>query len=345
MLRLTGEAVLLCAIGLFSATHVNGAAPRRVVIYKGDYPGWPWVARSKDSTLFCVFREGTRHGFSASGRVRFTKSTDGGLSWSPAVVIADKPGVDDRNAAIAVLPGGALLVSYNTYTADLISQAFVIRSGDGGRTWTRPVPLDMTNSRTRSASVVLHDGSVLLPYYLAPASGALAGLSRDGGLTWKTYRVPDAPGFSGDEWSVLEVSPGHLVGLMRNGIRGSDGGFWVTESRNGGRTWQTPQKTNVRSLRYPSPPCLTRCRGRPILVYADRRMVSVSAVRTHDPHFKTWDTEKRILCYTYRPDERPIREGSYPCAVEIAPGRLLIVDYEIRAREKVIAAYIVKVRI
>ncbi|MGQ9588967.1 MAG: hypothetical protein ACUVYA_01590 [Planctomycetota bacterium] len=35
-------------------------APKKpVVIYEGEYPGWPWIARARDGTLFCVFREGT----------------------------------------------------------------------------------------------------------------------------------------------------------------------------------------------------------------------------------------------------------------------------------------------
>ena len=46
-----------------------------VIIYEGTHPGWPWITKGPDGTLFCVFREGTEHDFSASGR-------DGGRTWS-----------------------------------------------------------------------------------------------------------------------------------------------------------------------------------------------------------------------------------------------------------------------
>ena len=45
-----------------------------VVIYEGTYPGWPWITAGHDGTLYCVFREGTVHGYSANGRVMLAKS-------------------------------------------------------------------------------------------------------------------------------------------------------------------------------------------------------------------------------------------------------------------------------
>ena len=312
-----------------------------VILYDGQYPGWPWIAAAQDGTLYCVFREGSEHGYSRSGRAMITTSTDRGRTWSAAQVIVDQPDVDDRNVAVTVLPGGELLVAYNTYDAALASQAMTVRSTDGGKTWSAPQPLDRPNTRTRAAAVTLANGDFLLPYYVAPGSGALAGLSSDNGRTWKTFAVPDTDGFVGDEWDVLEVEPGRLVGISRNSHAKSDGTFWKFESRDGGRTWSVPKPTNVRSARATSPPQIAWHGKQPWLIYADRRMVSVSAVTTSDPDYLHWDLASRVPCYAYNADESPIPDASYPVSVQLDARTRLIVDYEIRPASRRIAGYFV----
>jgi len=83
-----------------------------VILYRGSYPGWPWIASDKQGRLICVFRDGTEHGYSATGRAMMTTSTDGGKTWSTPTVIVDAPEIDDRNVAVAVLPNGQWLVRY-----------------------------------------------------------------------------------------------------------------------------------------------------------------------------------------------------------------------------------------
>jgi glycerophosphoryl diester phosphodiesterase len=312
-----------------------------VVIYEGTYPGWPWVCAGADSTLYCVFREGTIHDFSAAGKAMICTSRDQGRTWSKAAVIVDEPNVDDRNVAIVELPNKDLLVTYNRYTRMKESLAMTVRSSDGGKTWSTPRPVGEANSRTKSAAVVLSDGTLLLPFYVAPGNGALAAVSKDNGATWKTARVPDAEGFVGDEWDALEVSPGKIVGVLRNSHRTTDGTFWITRSTDGGRTWTTPQRSNVRSDRFPSPAQICRQGQTPTLIFADRRMVSVSAVRGSDPSFLRWDLEHRLPCYLYNADESPIADGSYPVSAAIGGSRRLIVDYEIRKDSRRIVGYFV----
>ena len=314
-----------------------------VIVHKGNYPGWPWVTRTRKGRLLCAFRDDGVHGFSATGKVMIAESANGGRSWSKARVVIDHGGVDDRNAAVAELPDGTLLVCYNTYTAKKASQARVIRSTDGGQSWLDDAPLDAPNTRTRSAPVVLSTGDVLLPYYVAPGNGALAALSGDGGKTWKTVRVPDASGFTGDEWDVLEVSPRRLVGLSRNSHRATQGYFWMTESRDAGRSWSRPVRTNVQSQRHPSPPNLGRHGKHPVLTYADRRMISVSMVQPLDGGFVKWDVDNRLPCYQYRPDGKPIKDASYPASVELDKGHRFVVDYEIRTLARQIAGYVVEI--
>ena len=48
------------------------------IVYQGEYPGWPWVAATRSGSLLCVWREGTIHLFSPSGRIMLSKSMDEG---------------------------------------------------------------------------------------------------------------------------------------------------------------------------------------------------------------------------------------------------------------------------
>jgi Neuraminidase (sialidase) len=332
--------LLGCTFPLAFAQQFQATRPA-AVIYEGTYPGWPWVAAGKDGTLFCVFREGTVHDYSPLGKVMFSRSIDLGRTWSRAETIVDAPDVDDRNAAIVELPDRSLLVTYNTYTAERQSTAKSVRSTDGGKSWSEPTAIGIPNTRTRAAAVVLHDGSLVLPLYLAPGSGAVAARSSDSGRAWQGVRVPDSDGFVGDEWDLLEVSANRLVGILRNNHPTSDGTFWKTESQDGGRTWSVPLPTNVRSKRFSSPPQIVRQGQTPILIHADRRMVSVSAVRTDDPRLLHWDVDQRLPCYLYNADGSPILDASYPVSVRLDDRRRLIVDYEIRPASRRITAYVV----
>jgi len=322
-----------------AATHAVKSRPD-VIVYRGGYPGWPWVAPAGAGRLVCVFRDDGVHGFSPTGRVMWTASADHGQTWAPAQVVVDEPGVDDRNAAVAQLPDGTLMVCYNTYTRQSVSRPMVMVSKDGGATWGRPRPIAELDARTRAAPLPLSSGEILIPFYRAPGNGSLAALSADGGATWRVTAVPDTQGFLGDEWSVVEVQKGRLVGIIRNS-GASDGYFWKTASRDGGRTWSVPVRTNVRDARSTSPAHLDLHGKTPVLTYADHRMVSVSMVTTRDPEFRTWDLGHRLPCYQYRADGQPIADASYPVSVAVGERRRFIVDYEIRAEGHWIAGYFV----
>ncbi|MBN1417283.1 MAG: exo-alpha-sialidase [Planctomycetes bacterium] len=314
-----------------------------VVIHEGGYPGWPWVARDREGRLSCVFRDDSVHGFSPTGKVCFTRSDDGGRTWIPARTIVDGPDVDDRNAAIGVLPDGSLLVCYNTYSREGRSQARLMRSRDAGGTWEPSIALSQEDTRTRSAPIALASGDILVPIYRAPGNGSVAAISGDGGRTWRAVSLPDGEGYVGDEWDVLEVEPRRLIGIHRNNHKETDGTFWKTESTDGGRTWKKPVRTNIASARHPSPPNIGLHGEAVVLTYADRRMVSVSMVTTKDPAFIRWDIDRRLPCYLYRPGGEPIADGSYPCSVQVSPTRRLIVDYEISADGKRITGHFIDV--
>ena len=344
---------LVATIGFFCAAPfcraANGTTVKSkpdVVIYEGTYPGWPWIAAGTDGTLYCVFRDGTEHGFSAAGRALLTKSSDRGKTWSPVTVIVDEPGVDDRNVAIVELPNRELLVTYNTYARDsskrMVSQVMSIRSADGGKSWGQPQVGPVPNSQSKSAAVVLKDGSIVWPFYIAPKNGAVAAVSKDLGKTWTAVRIPESPEFTGDEWDLVETAPGHLLAIMRNANHSKPAALCCSESRDGGLTWSMPKATNLTTgLFAPGQIFLQGVNRTPTVIYPDRRMISVSAVKSDDPARLKWKVDSLLPCYLYNADQSPIPDGSYAVSAPTGPNQRLVVDYEIRPKTKRITGYFI----
>jgi hypothetical protein len=314
-------------------------------VFRGNYPGWPWVTSAPGGPLVCVWREGTVHEYSADGRILMSVSTDQGRAWSAARTIVDEPEVDDRNVAITCLDGQEWLLSYNRYTREMKSQVMTVRSLDGGRTWEKPQPVSDLDARTRAAIVTLRNGHLLLPYYRAPGDQSLVALSQDRGRTWETIEIPNGPGFVGDEWDVAELPDGRLVGIIRNSASFEDaadrGWFYQVTSRDRGRTWTPARRTNLRDSRSTSPAQIFVYEGRPVVLYSNARMVSVVMVVSDDPELVRWNVDAPLSCYDYRADRSPIQDGSYPVSVSVGGNRRLIVDYVHDGESRTISGYYV----
>lgn len=335
--------VWVLSIGTIFSRPIVGEEPTRVEIYAGEYPGWPWITRDHKGELLVVFREGTKHEYSESGRALLTRSQDHGKSWSKPTVISDIPEVDDRNVALTVMRDGEYVAVFNTYDKKLESEAMVCRSRDEGRTWSKPTSIGTLNTRTKGAIVELKSGRWVLPFYVAPGNGALVGISDDQGEHWNVKKFPDPAGFLGDEWDLVEFEPNRLLGVFRNNQNGSDGSVWISTSEDGGSNWSPLKRSNMQSKRFPSPADVDLQQGKPIAVFADARMVSVSAAVPTDPEFLNWKILGDSPKYFYEADHQPIADGSYPVSVEIDAATRLVVDYEIRDNKKVIAGYFIKV--
>ena len=235
------------------------------------------------------------------------------------------------------------VLSYNTYTSGDVSRTMIARTTDGGATWSAPQPVSSGDARTRAAVVKVSSGRLILPYYEnSPTPQALAGLSNDNGQTWSTVSVPNVAGFTGDEWSILEMASHKLVGIVRNTASGNDGSLWVTTSNDLGLSWSTPLKTNlVDESGINGPGQIFMQDGKPWVVYDDRRMVSVACATTNDPTFVTWDVENRIHAYQYHADGSASSDGGYPCSVALDGNQRYVVDYVIDGSGHTINGYVV----
>jgi len=305
-----------------------------VVIYSGTYPAWPWIAATPSGKLLCVWREGTVHGYSPTGRMMLSTSIDQGQTWATPITFQNAPNVDERSAAILPLSETEWIVSYFATDADGISRTMVTRTTDAGASWFAPVVVNphLFSSASWAAPIRLSNGNLLLPYYGAVDNTiqSLAALSQDGGCSWTTVVVPNTSGLVGNEWSVMELPNHTLAALIRNGASGNDGSLYITKSFDMGRTWSIPEKTNLRDSsgsEWKSPAQIFLHEGKVWASYDDPRWVAVSLATTTDPNLKIWDIDNRIRAYQYNADGSRVYDAGYACSVSIGGNKRLIVDY------------------
>ena len=156
---------------------------------------------------------------------------------------------EDYKPCIARLPGGELLlVAFHAPRKGGVPEeyAFLYRSGDGGRTWSRRRKLDVLGREPYLS--VTSDGTIFLSTHLLPrARGNREGYtqsylyrSTDGGDHWEGQRIgfQDLKGMEGPDTvvtgrNVLELESGALVFA----VAGKGGHEFLWRSNDGGTTW------------------------------------------------------------------------------------------------------------
>ncbi len=206
------------------------------------------------------------------------RSTDGGKTWSPMMIIEDYGELwSSANPATCVdKDTGKVWVLYlrckpgkHTFTARPgtdDSQVLARTSDDNGVTWSEPIDLtaasrDM-NDPHWSVSVVgpggmIQDskGRLITAVWKAGPRGTVEELEKDGGTsalwgnlamfsedhgkTWQSGQPVPGPG--GDENQLVELNDGRILMDFRQ-----SGGptRWMSESKDGGRTWSERRPGN-----------------------------------------------------------------------------------------------------
>lgn len=247
-----------------------------VGIYQGVQPQaqdkeWLAVDHSRSpyrGTIYATWTEFDSYGSSNpadSSRIRFSKSTNQGLTWSPAKVISDVSGncIDSDNttegAVPAVGPNGEIYVAWAGPVGIVLD-----KSTDGGQTWGQdifvsdmpggwdfdvsgiyranglPITMcDISNSPYRGHVYVVwsdqRNGSTDTDIFMAK--------STNGGTTWTApVRVNDdnTTRHQFFVWSTIDPSTGHLwfVFYDRRNTTGAATDVFVAKSTNGGTTFE-----------------------------------------------------------------------------------------------------------
>ena len=101
---------------------------------------FPVLCKTPDGTLVCAVRTAASHKRMPGAEISLTVSKDRGKTWSPyRVVVQGREGQDCRNACLGVVDDTTFVLAYGVFDlANHDKWVEVIRSCDGGRTWSRP---------------------------------------------------------------------------------------------------------------------------------------------------------------------------------------------------------------
>jgi hypothetical protein len=308
------------------------------------------------------------HGFAFDWNVM--TSQDGGLVWTRAdphdvSIPYNWPGSGPRerwDRFAARLPSGSLLAAgapgwvawpaarraeaeargllalpHPSGDADQVmvaeNKVFVQRSRDEGRTWERR-EWEVPGAYRLTAfprSVVLHDGTILVPLYDEHRrrgdrhhDRSWVFRSADGRGTWRLILMgQDAAAGWGDEAALVEAAPGRVLALMRQAPPGYLVQAW---SDDGGRTWSQPLRTPI----WGYPPHLLKLRdGRILCSFGHRRPpLGVQAVLSVDGG-ETWDVAHRAILRDdgETGEGKEVRDLGYPVSVELPDGTIFTTYY------------------
>ena len=297
-----------------------------------------------------------------SSLLRRSSKIGGGFRWDPdsLVVIDSSDGTRDLNMGmIAELPSGQLLVNNHGWFTGLsegqgagldgersylpppdtspysrqwfgeiyYDSAYLLRSDDGGRTWSEREPFgigayEFFTHTGKNGAIAMPDGSLLLPL-----SGRISqeepgrvfvARSYDDGRTWVEPSIvaydPDGEmGFG--EPPLVRLSSGRLLTMMR-----TSGHLYQAYSTDDGWTWQGLKRSPIWG--FPAH-CMEIGDGRVLCVYGYRRDPYGVRAAFSDDEGETWDIDHEVVLR----DDGLHRDLGYPSSTRRRDGSILTVYY------------------
>jgi hypothetical protein len=335
--------------------------------------GWPTLERTQRGDLLLVYNGGREAHACPFGQIHLMRSADNGRSWDGPAILADGP-LDERDGGVLQTCRGTLLVNWFTSVAwltftrryleqnppedritlyreweargsrlppDTLAREFghwIIRSEDGGNTWSKPIPsvansphgpIQLSDGRLlfagKRAAVVegLHDMRQPMPATSPQAPEIGAAESVDDGKSWRWIgTIPPMEGHdaaSYHELHAIECTDGRILAQIRNHNPTHENEILQAESQDGGATWSRPHPTGIRGY----PPHLRRLRdGRILLSYGHRSPPWGIQCRLSGDEGRHWGEAIVLL------GEGDARDLGYPATVQTGDRELLTVWYE-----------------
>ncbi len=321
------------------------------------YFGWPSAAILGDGRVVVGCSGLRRHHVDPFGKTVLCVGTpkDG---FGECIVGHDSP-LDDRDAGVVALGGNSLLVTWFTLDTrifrddlmkyspaefevmDAAMRAFpedakkyvgswTMRSDDGGATFTSPARCPVSSPH---GPVVMRDGRLIYLGKLFPEGmdrpfGIVSCAESRDGLHWDVLgEVPLPENVTNGQFHephVIELNDGALLCLIRYHYPNGGLGIYKSVSRDGGRTWSTPEDMDI----HGSPPHLLRhSSGAIVLTYGWRHTPYGQRALISRDDGATWSDEIILR------DDGPDGDLGYPCSVELPGGDILTVYYQKRPGE------------
>ncbi|MCE9548714.1 MAG: glycoside hydrolase, partial [Planctomycetia bacterium] len=193
------------------------------------------------------------------------RSTDGGRTWGPLIVVAEDGDNSLNNPLLVVVrPSGRILLMYQRYPAhtgeakvvagldgNKICRTLLQQSDDDGLTWSAPREITASVKRpTKVTSVASgpgigiqlqrgeHRGRIVMPFNQGPTGDwrVYAVLSDDGGKTWRYGDIAPEDGRGhANEVQMVELADGSI--RLNARAEPKAGRRKTAVSRDGGQTW------------------------------------------------------------------------------------------------------------
>ena len=207
-----------------------------------------------DGTLLCAWFGGTLEGKSDIS-IHVSRLEPGAGTWSEPVQVSDDPARSEQNPVLFSPPGGGLILVHTAQVSGN-QESCLLRLRDLDA--SGPVPaagqpreLDLPRGTfVRAPILVRDDGAWMMPAFrcLAPEGHRWTGshdtaavaVSEDQGGSWALTDVPDSIGCV--HMTLVPLGDGRLAAFFRR--RQADF-VYRSESRDGGRTWDMPEATDV----------------------------------------------------------------------------------------------------
>lgn len=179
----------------------------------------------------------------AGGAAWVHRSTDGGRTWAASVAVDTAPyigGYGIRGGV--VLPDGTIVLPLSDVPA--YRRVFVLRSSDGGVTWSRAIGVaDQPDRRFEEpAPLLLPSGRILLLLRENESRSLWRSWSDDGGLSWAK---PQPTGIDGYPAHLCALPDGRL--LCTYGYRRPPYAIRGAVSADGGASWTSEAPLELRS--------------------------------------------------------------------------------------------------
>jgi len=195
------------------------------------------IAETRKGRLVAAWFGGNREGAENVGI--WLSRKDRGGKWTPPEEVAREPDVPAWNPVLHQLRKGPLLLFYKIGRSVSDWTGFLMRSRDGGETWSEPEQLPAgILGPVKNKPLELKDGTLICgtSHESYHAWGGWVDITRDQGKTWTRHGPINVPGqlYGLIQPAIFRVRGKHLRMIART--RHLDG-LAMADSRDRGRNW------------------------------------------------------------------------------------------------------------